>query len=66
MTEPGRQLVIGGYAVLNIFVETGSEDQPIVDTPGIQVCTELVVVVFRKKVITYLNKLSLGVQTATF
>ena len=49
MTEPGRQLVIGGYAMLNIFVETGSEDQPIVDTPGIQVCTESVVVFCCKK-----------------
>ena len=44
MTEPGRRLVVGGYAVLNVFVETGSEDQPIVDTAGIQVCTESVVV----------------------
>lgn len=37
MTLPNRQLVIGGYATLNIFVETGTEEQPIADTPGIQV-----------------------------
>ncbi|KAI0225502.1 hypothetical protein LSAT2_023748 [Lamellibrachia satsuma] len=37
MTLPNRQLVIGGYATLNIFVETGTEEQPIADTSGIQI-----------------------------
>lgn len=32
-----KQLVVTGYAALNVFVETGTERQPLTDAGGVQV-----------------------------
>lgn len=39
-----KQLTVVGYATLNVYVESGTERQPTIDKPGLQVTQSLMCV----------------------
>ena len=39
-----KQLTVVGYATLNVYVESGTERQPTIDKPGLQVTQSLICV----------------------